>query len=152
MKIILRKNYDQVGKIGDVCDVKTGFARNFLIPRGIAYTATAGNIRALEEEKKQVAKKQEKERSEAEALATELEKVSVTIPVKVGEEDKIFGSVTTQMISDGLKEKGYEVDKRKIEINEPIKALGIYSINIKLYHEVNAVVKTWVVREWYEAV
>lgn len=147
MKIILRKNYDQVGKIGDVVEVKTGFARNFLIPRGIAYTATAGNIRALEEEKKQVAKKQEKERKEAEVLAAELEKVSVTIPVKVGEEDKIFGSVTTQMITDGLKEKGFEIDKRKIEINEPIKALGIYSINVKVYHDVNAVVKTWVVRE-----
>lgn len=147
MKIILRKNYDQIGKIGDVVEVKTGFARNFLIPRGIAYTATAGNIRALEEEKKQVAKKQEKERKEAEVLAAELEKVSVTIPVKVGEEDKIFGSVTTQMISEGLKEKGYEIDKRKIEINEPIKALGIYSINVKVYHDVNAVVKTWVVRE-----
>jgi len=147
MKIILRKNYDQVGKIGDVVEVKTGFARNFLIPRGIAYTATTGNIRALEEEKKQVAKKQEKERKEAEVLAAELEKVSVTIPVKVGEEDKIFGSVTTQMISEGLKEKGYEIDKRKIEITEPIKALGIYSINIKIYHDVNVAVKTWVVRE-----
>jgi large subunit ribosomal protein L9 len=80
-------------------------------------------------------------------LASELEKVSITIPVKVGEEDKIFGSVTSQMIGDALKEKGYDLDRRKIEIDEPIKALGIYSINVKLHSDINAVVKTWVVRE-----
>lgn len=147
MKIILRKNFDQLGKIGDLVEVKEGFARNFLVPRGIAYVAQKGNIKALEEEKKQMSKKHEKEVKAAEVLANELEKVSVTIPVKVGEEDKIFGSVTTQMIADALKEKGYDLDKRKIEILEPIKALGIYSINIKLHHSVEAVVKTWVVRE-----
>jgi len=147
MKVILRKNFDQLGKIGDLVEVKEGFARNFLVPRGIAYVALKGNIKALEEEKKQMAKKHEKEVKAAEILAAELEKVSVTIPVKVGEEDKIFGSVTTQMIADALKEKGYELDKRKIEILEPIKALGIYSISIKLHHSVEAVVKTWVVRE-----
>ncbi len=147
MKVILRKNFGQLGQIGDVVVVKDGYARNFLIPRQIAYTATAGNLRALEEEKIQMAKKESKELEDAQTLLTELEKLSVTIPVKVGEEDKIFGTVTTQMISDALKEKGYDVDKRKIEITEPIKSLGIYSVNIKLHHEVNAVVKTWVVRE-----
>ncbi len=147
MKVILRKNFEQIGSIGDVVEVKDGYARNFLIPRKIAYPAVAGNIKALEEEKKQVAKKQAKEFEEAQALAAELEKVSITIPVKVGEEDKIFGSVTSQMIGDALKEKGYDLDRRKIEIDEPIKALGIYSINVKLHTDVNAVVKTWVVRE-----
>jgi large subunit ribosomal protein L9 len=147
MKVILRKNFDQLGSIGDVVDVKDGYARNFLIPRKIAYPAIAGNIKALEEEKKQVAKKQAKEFEEAQMLASELEKVSITIPVKVGEEDKIFGSVTSQMIGDALKEKGYDLDRRKIEIDEPIKALGIYSINVKLHSDINAVVKTWVVRE-----
>ena len=83
----------------------------------------------------------------AQNLAAELDKISISIPVKVGEEDKIFGTVTTQMITDAIKEKGFDIDKRKIEISEPIKALGIYSINIKLHHSVNAVVKTWVVRE-----
>ena len=83
----------------------------------------------------------------AETLAAELEKVSVTIPVQVGEEDRIFGSVTTQMISDALKEKGNEIDKRKIEIDEPIKALGIYSVSIKLHPSVSAKIKVWVVRE-----
>lgn len=147
MKVILRKQYDQLGKIGDLVDVKDGYARNFLIPRQIAYLATAGNIRALEEEKKQVAKKEAKELETAQAQSVELEKVSVTIPVKVGEEEKIFGSVTTQMIADSLKEKGFDIDKRKIEINEPIKALGIYSVNVKLHPSVTAVVKAWVVRE-----
>ncbi|MGE5438592.1 MAG: 50S ribosomal protein L9, partial [Bacteroidota bacterium] len=126
---------------------KDGFARNFLIPRNIAFAAQKGNVRALEEEKKQLAKKKVKELQAAENLAAELEKVSVTIPVKVGEEDKIFGTVTTQMISDSLKEKGHDIDRRKIEIVEPIKSLGIYSVNIKLHPSVTAVVKTWVVRE-----
>lgn len=147
MKVILRKNFDQLGQIGDVVDVKNGFARNFLIPRDIAYAAQKGNIKALEEEKKQLAKKKIKEQTAAETLAGELEKVSVTIPVKVGEEDKIFGTVTTQMIADSLKEKGFDIDKRKIDIPEAIKALGIYSVNIKLHPVVTAVVKTWVVRE-----
>jgi len=147
MKVILRKNFEQLGQIGDVLDVKDGFARNFLIPRNIAFAAQKGNVRALEEEKKQLAKKKVKELQAAENLAAELEKVSVTIPVKVGEEDKIFGTVTTQMISDSLKEKGHEIDKRKIEIVEPIKSLGIYSVNIKIHPSVTAVVKTWVVRE-----
>ncbi|MBK7980168.1 MAG: 50S ribosomal protein L9 [Ignavibacteriae bacterium] len=147
MKVILRKNYDQLGKIGDLVDVKDGFARNFLLPRQIAYIATQGNIRSLEEEKQQIAKKEVKELEAAKLLAVDLEKISITIPVKVGEEDRIFGSVTNQMIADALKEKKYDIDKRKIDLDEPIKALGIYSISIKLHPDVNAVVKTWVVRE-----
>lgn len=147
MKVILRKNFDQLGKVGDVVSVKDGYARNYLIPRGIAYQATAGNIRSLDEEKKQILKREAKELESAQTLAAELEKVSVTIPVKVGEEEKIFGSVTTQMIADALHEKGFELDKRKIEITEQIKALGIYTISVKLHPSVTAAVKTWVVRE-----
>ena len=147
MKVILRKNYDQLGKIGDLVDVKNGFARNFLLPRQIAYIATKGNVRALEEEKHQVAKKEVKELEAAKILGAELETVSITIPVKVGEEDKIFGSVTSQMIADALKEKKYDIDRRKIDLEEPIRALGIYSVNVKLHPEVTTIVKTWVVRE-----
>ena len=147
MKVILRKNFDQLGKVGDVVSVKDGYARNYLIPRWIAYQATAGNIRSLDEEKKQILKREAKELETAQTLANELEKVSVTIPVKVGEEDKIFGYVTTQMIADALHEKGFELDKRKIEITEQIKALGIYTISVKLHPSVTAAVKTWVVRE-----
>ena len=147
MKVILRKDFDQLGKIGDLIEVKEGYARNFLFPRGIAYLASKGNLVALEEEKKQASKKEAKELETAQSMAAELEKVSITIPVKVGEEDKIFGSVTAQMISDALKEKGFEIDKRKIEIGEPIKSLGIYTIAVKVHQKVDASVKTWVVRE-----
>jgi len=147
MKVILRKNFDQLGKVGDTVSVKDGYARNFLIPRQIAYQATKGNILSLEEEKKQIKKKEAKELDAAQSLAANIEKVSVTIPVTVGEEDKIFGTVTTQMIADSLKEKGFDIDKRKIEITEPIKALGIYSVTVKIHPSVTATVKTWVVRD-----
>lgn len=147
MKVILRKNYESLGEVGDVVEVKDGYARNFLLPRKIAYIALDGNLRALEDEKKAVIKKAKHELQAAETMATEIEKVSITIPVQVGEEDKIFGTVTTQMIAESLKEKGYDVDKRKIEIEESIKTLGIYSVNVKVHPNVGAKVKVWVVRE-----
>ncbi|MEJ2493821.1 MAG: 50S ribosomal protein L9 [Ignavibacteriaceae bacterium] len=147
MKVILRKNFDSLGQVGDVVDVKRGYALNYLIPRKIVYSAQAGNLKALEEEKKNLARKTEQELHAAESLSVELEKVSVTIPVQVGEEDKIFGSVTTQMIADALKEKGFDIDKRKIDIDEQIKTLGIYSVSVKLHSNVNAKIKVWVVRE-----
>lgn len=147
MKVILRQNIDKLGQIGQIVDVKNGYALNYLIPKGLAYVAVKGNIKALEEEKKIVEKRNQQELKAAEALAAELEKVSVTIPVQVGEEDKIFGSVTSQMIADALKEKGFDVDKRKIEMEEQIKTLGIYNTNIKLHPSVNAKIKVWVVRE-----
>lgn len=147
MKVILRKDYESLGSIGDVVDVKPGFARNFLLPRNIAYAALKGNLIALEEEKKIHTKKEHQELVKSEKLAGELEKVSVTIPVQVGEEDKIFGTVTNQMIADALSEKGYEIEKRKIEIEEPIKSLGIYGVNIKLHSKITAKIKVWVVRE-----
>ena len=147
MKVILRQNYETLGQIGDVVEVKNGFGRNFLIPNKIAYAALKGNVKALEEEKKTFDKRKQNEILTAEKLASELEKVSVSIPVQVGEEDKIFGSVTTQMIADALKEKGFDLDKRKIEIDEPIKSLGIYGISVKVHANVNAKIKVWVVRE-----
>lgn len=147
MKVILRKNFNQLGQIGDLVNVKDGFARNFLFPRKIAFIANESNLKALEEEKKQASKKEAKNLELAKNLAVELEKVSVTIPVTVGEDEKIFGSVTTKMIADALKEKGHDIDHRKIEIEEPIKALGIYEVKVKVYSEVVASVKTWVVRD-----
>ena len=147
MKVILRENQEQLGKVGDVVTVKDGYARNFLIPRKIAYFATKSNLKVLDEEKKQNQMKAQKELRVSQGLSAELEKVSLTIPVQVGEDDKLFGTVTSQMIADSLKEKGYEVDKRKIDIEEPIKVLGIYSVSIKLNNEVTAKVKVWVVRQ-----
>ncbi len=147
MKVILRQNFEGLGQIGQVINVKDGYARNYLIPRKFAYPALQGNVRALDEEKKNLEKKKVQELTAAEVFASELEKISVTIPVQVGEEDKIFGSVTNQMIAEALKEKGHEIDRRKIEIDEPIKSLGIYGINIKLHPSVSAKIKVWVVRE-----
>ena len=147
MKVILRKDLETLGKVGDIVNVKDGYARNYLIPKKIAYTALKGNIRALEEEKKSLNIKVNQELTAAETLSVELEKVSVTIPIQVGEEEKIFGSVTTQMISDALKEKGFDIDKRKIEMGDQIKALGIYELNVKLHPSVSTNVKVWVVRE-----
>jgi large subunit ribosomal protein L9 len=147
MKVILRQNFEPLGQIGDIVEVKKGYALNYLLPRKIAYTALKGNLRALEEEKKTVAKKSEQEFHDAETLAVELEKTSITIPVQVGEEDKIFGTVTTQMIADALNEKSFKIDKRKVELEEQIKTLGIYSVNIKLHPKVSSKIKVWVVRE-----
>jgi len=147
MKVILRQTIDTLGQIGEIVDVKDGYALNYLIPKQYAYLALKGNLQAIEEEKKHLQKKKEKEISDAQALATELEKVSVQIPMQVGEEDKIFGSVTSQMIAEKLAEKSFEIDKRKIELDEQIKALGIYDVKIKLHHAVTATIKVWVVRE-----
>jgi large subunit ribosomal protein L9 len=147
MKVILRKNIEQLGKLGQVVEVKDGYALNYLIPRGFAYVAVKGNLKAIEEEKKINEKRNLQELKTAQQLAMDLEKISITIPVQVGEEDKIFGTVTSQMIADSLIEKGYSIDKRKIELDEPIKTLGIYSASIKLHPSVNTKIKVWVVRE-----
>ena len=147
MKLILKEDYGKLGKVGDVVIVKDGYARNFLIPKKIAYLANDGNVRRLEEEKKLRAVREKKEQKSAADIAAEIEKLSLTIPVQVGEDDKLYGSVTSQMIADSLKEKGFEIDKKKIELDEPIKVLGIYTINVKLHPEVTGKVKVWVVRQ-----
>ena len=147
MKVILRQDYNKLGNIGEVVDVKDGFARNFLIPRSIAFRATEGNLKALEQEKKQLARKEEKVVQDSEKLAAQLGSVSLTITMKVGEDDKLFGAVTSQMIADSLSEKGYSIDKRIVELEEPIKTLGIFEVPVKLHTKVSAKVKVWVVRE-----
>jgi len=147
MKVILRKDMEKLGKVGDVISVKDGYARNYLIPRSIAFLANESNVKALEEEKKQVSRRLEKEKKSSEVLAGELEKTSVTIKMKVGEDDKLFGSVTSQMIADALKEKGVNLDKRQIELEDTLKSLGIFDVNVKLAGGVAGKVKVWIVRE-----
>jgi len=147
MKVILRKDSEKLGRISEVISVKDGYARNYLIPRGIAYEATDGSLRQLEEENKQQSRRVDKEHVQAEALAANLEKVSITIKMKVGEEEKLFGSVTSQMIAEALLEKEITLDKRQIELAEPLKALGIYDVPVKLAAGVNGKVKVWIVRE-----
>ncbi len=147
MKIILRQDHEKLGKIGDIVEVKNGYARNYLIPRKIAAEVTEGNLRALEVEKKQHLERQKKELLRAQKIAAQLEKTSITLKAKVGEDEKLFGSITSQHISEALAEKGISIDKRIIELEEPIKALGIYTVNVKLHGEVSGKVKVWVVRE-----
>lgn len=147
MKVILREDHEKLGNIGDVIQVKPGFARNFLIPRKIAYPARANFIKMIEEEQRQKEHRKYKEKKVAEELAKSLEDVSVTISVSVGEEDKMFGSVTTLDISEALTKQSIEIDRKKIVLEEPIKELGIYSVPIKLYSEVEAKIKVWVVKE-----
>jgi large subunit ribosomal protein L9 len=147
MKIILRQPHSNLGETGDIVKVKDGFARNFLIPQGIAIHATPKNMRMLEEEQKTSARREQKDKRQAEILSEELGKISVTATVAVGEEDRVFGSVTSQNIADLLNKKGYSIDKRKIVLDEPIKALGVYTVPIRLHSEVEAKIRVWVVKE-----
>ena len=147
MKLLLRQDYKPLGEAGELINVKPGFARNFLIPNGLAMLASDKNLKRYENEKKQMFWRQEKEKRQSEELAKTLENVSCTITVQVGEEDKMFGSVTSQNIAEALEAQGHSVDKRKIILEEPIKSLGIYSVPIKLHTDVEAKVKVWVVKE-----
>jgi len=143
----MKQNFDQLGKIGEILEVKNGYARNYLIPRQIAMPADARNLKICEQEKKRIEIKQTKDKRLAEQLAKKLEGVSLTATVAVGEEDKVFGAVTSQDIADLLKNQGFELDRRKIQIDEPFKALGIYEVPIKLHADVEARVKLWVVKK-----
>lgn len=147
MKIILKKDHSDLGVYSDIVDVKGGFARNYLIPKGIGVVATKENLKIFKEEEKMKEFRENKEIRVAESLVKELDDISLTATVTVGEEDKVFGSVTNQDIAELLKLKGYEIDKKKIQLEEPIKALGVYSVIIKLHSEVNAKVRVWVVKE-----
>ena len=147
MKVILRKELESLGKVGEIIEVKAGYARNFLIPRGFALKADKQNIKRLEDEQQNVQLKLSKDKKIAQKIAEKLNTVSCTATVTVGEEDRVFGSVTTQEISDLLKDKGFDIDRKKIILDEPIKALGIYDIPIKLHSEVEAKIKLWVVKE-----
>ena len=146
MKVLLRQDYETLGSRGDVVDVKPGYARNYLMPKKIALPMTEGNLKVLEEEQKQVAMKGRREEIGADKIKESLEKISVTASVTVGEDDRIFGTVTSQNIADLLKEKGFTVDKKIISIDEPVKALGIYPVTIELHPEVSAKIKLWVVK------
>jgi large subunit ribosomal protein L9 len=147
MKVILKEDVEKLGKCGEVVVVKDGFGRNYLIPRNLAIPATKGNLRAIDQVTKQKELRENKKRRADEKLKIQIEKTSCTAEVQVGEEDKIFGSVTPQDISELLKEKGFDIDKRVIEIEEAIKALGVYTIPIKVSKDVVANLKLWVVKK-----
>lgn len=138
MKIILKKEVDKLGEIGDMLIVKDGYARNYLIPKGLAVRATDGMLKAIEIEKKQKAFKIERERKAARELAESLERLLLNVKVKAGEEGRLYGTVTTQMVADRLKSKGFEIDRKQITIDPPIKQVGKYEVAVKLYSDVVA--------------
>lgn len=141
MQIILKEDVEKLGNIGDIVEVKRGYARNYLLPKDIAVEATAKNLNQLEHHKRVIAAKIKRIQKESETLADKIAQISVTLHHKAGEEDKLFGSVTSMEIADALKEQGIDIDKRKIVLDEPIKRLGEYEIAVKLSGGVSAKVK-----------
>ena len=145
MKIILLQTYENLGKVGEIVNVKPGFARNYLIPNKIASLATAQNIKALEVFLKVQETKEAKNRVNLEALSNKLNSLTLKFEVQVGEDEKLFGSVTSQMISDELANQGYTIDKKEIQLDDSIKELGNYKIEINLGYELDTKIKVKVV-------
>jgi large subunit ribosomal protein L9 len=147
MKVILKQDFQQLGKIGDSVNVKDGYAMNYLIPNNIAMKATTSNLKVLEEIKRNRELKLKKETADAEQFSAQLANLTLEIKAKAGDDEKIFGSITAQIISDALNEKGYKIDKKQIELEEPIRQIGIFPVNIKLTSNVKASLKVWIIKE-----
>lgn len=147
MEVILTENVSGLGREGDVVKVSDGYARNFLIPKQLAVEAIEKNRRLLEHKKRQKINQGARQKKEAEKLAKELANLSCTIPMRAGESDRLFGSVTTMDIAKALREQGFEVDRRKIELDEPIKELGAFTVPIRIHADVAANVRVLVIRE-----
>ena len=147
MLVILRENVENLGRIGDLVNVSNGFARNYLIPRKLVMVADPANVKMIENQKKVLEKKRIAARAVSQELAKKISDQSVTISRKVGEADKLFGSVTQADIVDALKKTGMSVEKRMISLEHPIKALGVHTVTVKFDQDVTASVKVWVVKE-----
>jgi large subunit ribosomal protein L9 len=149
VKVILRQDIDKLGAAGEIVAVKPGFARNYLLPRGYAYEATQANLRELETERSRAEARSRRAYLEARRRASQLEEVSLTFHAKAGEESKLFGSITSSDIAERLNGEGqvdFEVDRRSIELDEPIKSLGVFSVAIRLHPEVKPEIKVWVIK------
>ena len=147
MKVILLENIDRLGSVGEVISVKEGYARNYLIPKDKAKEATAGNMKMLEALKKKQAEEDNKRLEVVKTLADKVSNLSLTISAEAGEEEKLFGSVSSEMISEALKEEGINVDKKDIVLEEPIKKLGVYQVVVKMHPEARANLRVWVVKK-----
>lgn len=147
MLVILRENVENLGRIGDLVNVSPGFARNYLLPRKLVAVADAGNVKMIENQKKVLEKKRQAARAASEELAKKMNDQSVTIARKVGENDKLFGSVSQTDIAEALKKAGHSVEKRMIILEAPIKALGVHTVTVKFDQDVTASVKVWIVKE-----
>ena len=147
MKLILREDVENLGKGGEVVDVKPGYGRNFLIPRGLAVLASTKNVRELEHEKSMAAAKAAKLKASAQAVAKRLSDTPVTLKRKVGEQDKLYGSVTAMDVAEALASRGLQIERRSIDLPEPIKTVGVHEVPVKLHSEVVAKVKVTVEAE-----
>ena len=147
MQVILKEDILNLGKAGDVVTVREGYGRNFLLPRKKAIKAAPNSLKELEHQKKVVTALQLKRKKEAEGIATKVAKLSLTISREAGEEDKLFGSVTTKDIADALRGEGFIIDRHDITLEAPLKALGIFDVPVKLHPEVTGTVKVWVVKK-----
>jgi len=147
MEVILRQAVESVGKPGDVVEVKAGYARNYLLPRGLAFLATDGNKKRITMEKARLEAAENERIGAAQSIANRLEQVSLTFSARVGEEEKLFGSVTAAYIVQQLHAQGFDIEKRQIDLHEPIKSLGVYKVPIKLHAEVKPEIRVWVIKQ-----
>jgi len=147
MEIILRQAVENLGKTGDVVKVKSGYARNYLLPHGLAYEATPGNLKRIQQERDRLDAAENERRGAAQTIAEKLEQVSLTFSARVGEEGKLFGSVTAADIQAQLETQGFHIERRQIDLHEPIKALGVYRVPIRLHADVKPEVRVWVIKQ-----
>lgn len=147
MRVILNQDINKLGKSGEVVNVKDGYARNFLFPRGLAFEANSSNMKRVEKLKEQKQQEVEKEKNLAQALADKLKGFSCTIAVEASDDDKLYGSVGGPEISSACQTEGMEIDKEDIILDEPIKKLGVYKVKVQLHPEVAEEIKLWVVRK-----
>ncbi|CAN5562701.1 50S ribosomal protein L9 [soil metagenome] len=147
MEIILRQAVESLGHPGDVVTVKNGYARNFLLPRGYAFEATPGNLKRINAERSRLEAAENERRDGASDLAKKLEEVQLTFSARVGEEGKLFGSVTSSDIAEQLAAQGFNIEKRLIDLHEPIKALGVYRVPVKLHADVKPEIRVWVIKQ-----
>ena len=147
MQIILRQAIENLGKPGDVVTVRPGYARNFLLPRGLAYEATPGNLKRIAQERSRLEAAENERREAAQGVAGRLEQVSLTFSARVGEEGKLFGSVTAADIHHQLEAQGFKLERRQIDLHEPIRALGVYKVPVRLHADVKPEIRVWVIKE-----
>ncbi len=147
MKIILKKKISGLGKEKDIVEVAEGYARNFLIPKGLALKASSGNLQIIDEEKKKEVRNKEKEKGALKNLSQRIENISCTISARAGADNKLYGSVTSQDIAEALAKEGVQIAVKGIKLAEPIKSLGIYHISVELHPEIKTVLKVWVIKE-----
>ncbi len=147
MEVILRHAVENLGKPGDVVKVKNGYARNYLLPHNLAYEATPGNLKRIQQERERLEAAENTRRGSAQDVATKLEQVSLTFSARVGDEGKLFGSVTAADIAQQLEQQGFHLEKRQIDLHEPIKSLGVYRVPVRLHADVKPEIRVWVIKQ-----